>query len=229
MPAAGGRQRASRKGDILAVFAQMVAARGYDGVSIRDIAETLGMSKGTIIHHYGSKDRILEQVHNDYMQRRLHEARAILEELSDPHDQLAGMVLQNLFAMHHDRDATVAFAREIVRFASDEIMADVRAMRADYFGLLRDVLERGMETGAFRREDATMIALQLFGMMNWSWTWLRPAGPWTLEELGASYVRTIVAGIDSSNDVARASVPEHVISAVESAVGGSRVPAAITT
>jgi TetR/AcrR family transcriptional regulator, cholesterol catabolism regulator len=195
----------------------MVSERGYDAVSIRDVAEEMGISKGTIIHHYGSKEKILEQVHSEYMKRRLREAYAIIGRLADPREQLSGMVLQNLFAMHYDREATVAFAREIVRFASDSVMDNVRTMRDEYFNLLRGILERGMESGAFRREDPAMIALQIFGMINWSWTWLRAEGRWSLDELGQSYVRLILTGIDSSADALPSAVPEHIIEAVQSA------------
>ena len=48
------------------------------------------MSKGTILHHFGSKDRLLEHVHTAYMERRLAEAHALLARLDSPPDQLAG-------------------------------------------------------------------------------------------------------------------------------------------
>src|SRR6202012_5996374 len=113
----------------------------------------MGMSKGTILHHYGSKDRMLEELHNTYMQRRPREAHALVDALSSPREQLIGMILLDLFAMHRNRDSTIAFAREIARFQADEIMADVRRMRREYLGVMTDILSRGMDRGVFRRED----------------------------------------------------------------------------
>ena len=218
MAAGPSQRRRSRKQDILDVFAEQVAARGYDAVSIRDIAETMGVSKGTIIHHYGSKDRLLEQLHASYMQRRLAEAQLILDELSTPVEQLSGLVFHNLYAMQLDRDATVAFAREIVRFASEPVMDDVRQMRREYAGLMREILARGMESGDFRREDPTMLSLQIFGMFNWSWTWMRAEGSWTIEELGASFIRTIMSGIAEVDDASEAATSARVTDAVRSAI-----------
>jgi AcrR family transcriptional regulator len=210
--------RASRKYDILEVFTELVAERGYDAVAIRDVAEAMGMSKGTILHHYGSKDRLLEQIHISYMQRRLREAEIILAELTEPREQLAALVYQNLYAMRHDHAATVAFAREIVRFASEEIMRDVREMRRRYSGLMRAVLSRGMETGDFRVEDPTMLSLQIFGMFNWSWTWLRTEGEWTVDELSGSFVRTILLGINKSDDADLGVRMDEVSRVVQSAI-----------
>jgi len=201
MTSAQTKIRPSRKGDILNVFTRMVAERGYDAVSIRDVAEHMDMSKGTVIHHYGSKDRLLEEVHSQYMKRRLREIALILERLDTPTEQLAGMMMQNLFSMQHDHDATVAFARELVRFASEDIMANVREMRRQYSQTLREILKRGMKEGAFRKDDPNIISLQIFGMINWSWTWLRAEGSWKIEDIGATFVRTMLSGIDARNPV----------------------------
>ena len=112
------------------------------------------MSKGTILHHFGSKDRLLEHVHTDYMERRLAEAHALLARLETPPDQLAGLVYQLMLAEHHDRAATVAFAREIMRFASEDVMSDVRRMRHEYSDLMHAVIQRGMDEGRFAQADA---------------------------------------------------------------------------
>lgn len=196
------RKRASRRGEIVATFTRMVAENGYDAVAIRDLAEDLGISKGTVLHHFGSKDRLLEEVHSTYMRRRLDEIAIILAELDTPERRLKGMVFQNLIAMQEDADATRAFAREIVRFAREDLMKDVRAMRREYSDILRSILEEGMEQGAFRRADATIVTLQLFGMMNWTWTWLDPAGAVSVESIARTFLDTVLHGLDSGPEPA---------------------------
>jgi AcrR family transcriptional regulator len=194
-------ERRSRKADILECFAEMVAERGYDAVSLRDVAETLGMSKGTILHHFRSKDRLLEQVHSDYMRRRLAEAHAFLGELDSPADQVRALIYQLMYAQAGDRAATVAFAREIVRFASEEVMEDVRRMRDEYTVLMRDAIARGIERGQFAQADPTMVSLQIFGMCNWSWTWYRPDGTWSADEIAESFTATLFRGLATSRRV----------------------------
>lgn len=195
----------ARRAEIVALFAQMVAERGYDNVSIRDVAEALGLSKGTIVHHFMSKDRLLERVHADYMARRLAELHCILDAADDPAMQLGCVIQQLVACMGSDRNATIAFAREVMRFAADDIMIDVRAMRRDYYSLVRDVLQRGMQDGSFRRDDDAIVALQIFGMANWSWTWFRPEGEWSPDRIAETFIRTTLAGIrsDSSSPLDR--------------------------
>lgn len=192
--------RANRKGEILRCFAEMVAERGYEDVSLRNIAEALGMSKGTILHHFGSKDRMLEQVHADYMVRRLAEAHAVLAKFETPQAQLSAIIHQLMIAEGEDRSATVAFAREIVRFAREETMEHVRKMRHEYTALVAGIVRRGMESGVFAPGDVDIITLQVFGMCNWSWTWFRPGGRWTPEEVAGTFVQTLLHGLERAGD-----------------------------
>lgn len=46
-----------RRSEILDAFVRYVAERGYERTNIGDIADELGMSKGTIVHHFGTKPR----------------------------------------------------------------------------------------------------------------------------------------------------------------------------
>lgn len=190
---AGGRK--SRRGEILRCFTEMVAERGYDEVSVRDVAEALEISKGTILHHFGSKEALLEELHRDYMRRRLAEADELLAAHPDPVDQLQLIVYQLMLAQRDDRAATVAFAREIVRFADGDGMAEVRGMRDAYSKLVAGIVGRGVEQGVFEEVDPSLAALQLFGMCNWSWTWFEPDGRWPAQRIAAQFCGTLLGGL----------------------------------
>ncbi|MFN8215975.1 MAG: TetR/AcrR family transcriptional regulator [Solirubrobacterales bacterium] len=216
--------RKSRRGEILQCFTEMVAERGYDEVSIRDVAEALEISKGTVLHHFGSKEALLEQLNADYMRRRLAEAGAFLAEFDDPVDQLQLMIYQLLLSQQDDRAATVAFSREIVRSASEELMAEVRAMRDEYSRIVIGIIRRGTESGAFATVDPQLAALQVFGMCNWAWTWFEPGGRLAATEIADQYCRTLIGGL------AAGPVPElrsgELAAAVQAAMAAQRPDAA---
>lgn len=188
-------QRKSRRADILRCFTAMVAERGYDEVSLRDVAEALDISKGTILHHFRSKESLLEELHSEYMRRRLAEARELLASTEDPAEQLQLIVYQLMLAQQDDRAATVAFAREIVRFAEQDVMAEVRATRDEYTRLVTEIVRGGVQRGAFVEVDPALTALQVFGMCNWSWTWFKPEGRRPAREIAAEFCRTLIGGL----------------------------------
>src|SRR5690349_16437682 len=83
---------AGRSKDILSAFTRNVARNGYAGSNFSEIADELSISKGTIVHHYGTKDQLFAQMHDRYMERRLAEAQAIVERFDNPAKQFAGLL-----------------------------------------------------------------------------------------------------------------------------------------
>jgi AcrR family transcriptional regulator len=58
-----GRKRADTKRDkIVRSAAKLFLEKGYDSVSINDIIDVVGGSKGTIYSHFGSKEKLFEAV-----------------------------------------------------------------------------------------------------------------------------------------------------------------------
>lgn len=180
-----------RRDEILETFTRHVAQHGYNEANFAAVATELGMSKGTIVHHFGTKDRLLAALHQSYMSRRLQEARLIVERLRGPDEQLAGLLFSFVLYQVHDRDATVAFQREISRIADGE---GVR-LRDEYLNLVRDVLHRGVESKRFRDGDVSVRSLLLFGSTQWAWTWFRPAGRFSAEQVGSELVDMVLGGL----------------------------------
>jgi AcrR family transcriptional regulator len=189
------RVRPNRRHDILDVFTRMVAERGYEAVSLREVADELAISKATIIHHFGTKEQMLQQVHEVYIRERIAEARRIVAAIDAPLDQVVALVLQNFLALRTAYVSTVAFAREIVRFSKDGEMEPVRRLRREYSQILQDALQHGMDDGTFRQRDARLLTLQVFGNFNWVWTWLRVDGSWSVEHIAESFIDTLLGGM----------------------------------
>jgi AcrR family transcriptional regulator len=51
-----------RRGQIVADAMELFATEGYGDTSLRDIAERVGVSKSTLLHHYRSKEQLLSAV-----------------------------------------------------------------------------------------------------------------------------------------------------------------------
>jgi TetR/AcrR family transcriptional regulator, cholesterol catabolism regulator len=188
-------RRDSRRAEILEAFTRAVAERGYDGTNFGDLAAELGISKGTIVHHFGTKDALLRELHEGYMRRRLAEVRIVWDRLAGPAERLAAFVHLGVRYQVVDRWATVAFQREVVRFAADPGMETSQALRAEYRELVESVLADGVAAGLFRPGDERLRTLQLFGSVHWMWTWFDPAGSRPVAEVAASFVDSVLAGV----------------------------------
>ncbi|MGW4356553.1 TetR/AcrR family transcriptional regulator [Nocardia sp. NPDC004582] len=177
-----------KSGAILDTFTRHVAEKGYDGTSFSDVARELGISQGLIVHHYGTKARLLEALHVSYMRRRVDEAERIVSAFSTPPEQLAGLLYAAMLYQVHDRNPTVAFQREVARFGQEEEDSEGRKLRRYYIAILRGVLEAGIASGDFQPVDTSIRSLLIFGAAQWAWTWFEPGGRNSTEQVGADLV-----------------------------------------
>lgn len=180
---------------ILETFTRHVAQRGYSGTRFSAIAAELGVSQGLIAHHFGTKERLLATLRAQYMASRLDEAKRIVSEFATPAEQLAGLLYASILYQVHDRDRTVAFQREVARFAGEKRKSEGGKLRTEYVGIVHEVLDAGIASGEFRDVDTNVRTLLIFGAARWAWTWFDPDGPKSAEQVGAELVDLVLGSL----------------------------------
>jgi AcrR family transcriptional regulator len=147
----------------------LFAARGFDGVSLRDIAEHSGVTHGLIRHHFGSKEDIWRAAVDTTFQEFLSVATSIVEAQVNG----AGTALQTVIAV--SRTAIVLSARhpEVMRLL---LHAGVeQGPRLDYFmeqlvplrALMDPLIEAVRRAGGLRQfsHETFLLSLVMWGAM----------------------------------------------------------------
>ena len=175
---------------ILDIAAQCFADRSYPAASMNEIATSCGTSKARLYHYYDSKEAILFDLMDRYTQRLLSlialtEATAQRRNLDD---RAALHELIRAFLQEYESSATrhVALLND-TQFLSDALDEHLGlptiSPRELILNRQRDVV--AAVTRALRRayparlnaSNQTAVTMMLFGMINWTFTWLRPGGP----------------------------------------------------
>ncbi|MGH2794967.1 MAG: TetR/AcrR family transcriptional regulator [Actinomycetota bacterium] len=157
--------------------------RGYKATSMRDIAQSLGITAAALYNHYPSKDQILFS-----MVKRLHEelesslVAAVEEARDDPRDRLAA--LTRAHAMIHTRyrkDAHVANSEifSLEEPGRAEIVASRQRMRDAFH---REIVE-GVDVGLFKVDDVTVTTFAIINMGIRIAEWFVPGGRLSAEEV----------------------------------------------
>ena len=184
-----------RRSEILDAFVRYVAERGYDRTNLGDIADELGMSKGTIVHHFGTKAQMLRELEETHLACELDALEMVWDRLAAPHERIAAMVYTSALLQVIARNATVASQREVVQLSDDPAMQQVRKLRHRLQALTIDEIRSGIKSGVFRSVDAELAALQLWGSLQWMWVWFDPVGSRTPEQVGAAFVDVFLGGL----------------------------------
>ena len=184
-----------RRGEIFDAFVRYVAERGYDRTNMGDIADELGMSKGTIVHHFGTKVQMLRELEETHLTRQLGALQMAWALLPAPHERIAAIIYASALLQVVARDATVASQREVVQLFDDPAMQQVRKLHQQLQILAVDEIRSGIASGVFRSVDVDLAALQLWGSLQWMWVWFDPTGSRTPEQVGAAFVDVFLGGL----------------------------------
>jgi AcrR family transcriptional regulator len=184
-----------RRSEIFDAFVRYVAERGYDRTNMGDIADELGMSKGTIVHHFGTKAQMLRELEETHLTRQLDVLQMAWTRVAAPHERIAAIIFTSALLQVMARDATVASQREVVQLSDDPAMQQVRKLRNQLQSLAIDEIRNGIDSGVFRSVDVDLAALQLWGSLQWMWVWFDPTDSRTPEQVGAAFVDVFLGGL----------------------------------
>ena len=152
----------------LAVFAE----RGLAAARLEDIAKLAGVSKGTIYLYFANKEELFRGVVRSTVIEFIERGEAAFEQDRDPMRALDlwmeghwSWIRSSTFpALHRLINSELRDFPDLAAFYATEVVG--RAQR-----LVCEILERGMETGVFRRMDANVASRMLSALFvthgNW--------------------------------------------------------------
>lgn len=191
----GTDETSERVLQILTESAQLFATKGYDGASMRDIAEACGISKSLLYHHFASKDEIYARIAlgstrelYNFVVRRIPGTGPASEKI------LAFMVATaDYFARYRWAwmASTAAFWNDSHRSRQRERME----WRDRYEALLRGLIEEAIATGEFRDLDVPLAGRLILSSLNWMQRWYNPNKPLTPRQIAAAFHDMIFNGL----------------------------------
>jgi len=165
----------AREEEILAAAARIFREKGYHGASVRDIAESVGLLKGSLYHYIRSKEDLLARLFDGALEQTVGELETIASGDAAPRTKLHEMVAAYVKAVTANLDAVGLYLREWRALPGPEL-ARLRARRRAMRALFEDVIADGTRRREFAAADAKISALAILGMCNWLFEWYRPRG-----------------------------------------------------
>ncbi|HYR90210.1 MAG TPA: TetR/AcrR family transcriptional regulator [Terriglobia bacterium] len=146
---------------ILRAAIKVFASRGFFQSKVADVAQAAGVADGTVYLYFKSKDDLLISIFNETMDDVIAKSRGELQKIEDPVDRLRKIASLHLTWLGRDRQLAVVFQVELRQ--STKFMQEFSTTRlADYFELIREVIEDGQAKGIFRKEVQPQVATKVF-------------------------------------------------------------------
>src|SRR5438270_2766660 len=162
----------ARREELTRIAARLFAERGYQGTSLADLAEALGVQKPSLYHHIGSKEDLLWDVARDGAEA-FHAGLDGVATDARATERIRLALRAHLAVVATQLDVATVFVREW-RFLSEKRREAFTAERRRYEERIRDLFREGVEGSELRTDlDVATAALLFLSAANWAYTWLR--------------------------------------------------------
>jgi AcrR family transcriptional regulator len=165
-----------KREDILTVAEELFGEKGFDGTSVRDIAQKAGVNLAMISYYFGSKEKLLEYL----IEFRAGYAYGILEELNkdqslSPWDKIDRLVEFYVDRVLNNLRFHNIMYQEAVSSRSDEIRDRIIAIKMRNLEQITKIITDGQQKKLFRQVDVAMTVGSIMGTIS-SYTLSRPYG-----------------------------------------------------
>src|SRR5919199_6611748 len=164
---------ATRREELTRQAARLFAEKGYHGTSIGELAEAMGVQKGSLYAHIQSKQDLLYET----MREGAAAFHAGLDAIPDdlPATEKIRLALRSHLRVVADQlDVATVFVQEW-RYLEGERREEILADRRRYEDRIRAFFREGRDLGVLRTDlDDATAALLVLSAANWAYTWLQP-------------------------------------------------------
>jgi TetR/AcrR family transcriptional regulator, cholesterol catabolism regulator len=182
----------TRRAELTRQAARLFAEKGYHGTSMGDLAEAMGVQKGSLYAHTESKQDLLYQAMREGADA-FHSALDTIPEDLPPGEKIRLALRAHLRVVAGQLDVATVFVREW-RYLEGERHDEIVEERRRYEERFRALFREGRELGELRTDldDATATLLAL-SAANWAYTWLHPDTD--TDELADRFYNLLLEGI----------------------------------
>jgi TetR/AcrR family transcriptional regulator, cholesterol catabolism regulator len=163
----------TRRNELTRQAARLFAEKGYHGTSIGDLAEAMGVQKGSLYAHIASKQDLLYETMRDGA-AAFHGALDAVPETLPVTERIRLALRAHLRVVAEQLEVATVFVREW-RYLDGPRREEIVAERRRYEERFRALFREGRELGELRTDlDEATAALLALSAANWAYTWLQP-------------------------------------------------------
>lgn len=189
------KEPSARRRAVVAAAAKLFSERGYHGTSIQHLADALGLQKGSLYTHIGSKEDLLFDVVTEGADRFLVRGEEALALDAPAPEKLHRLLVSHVETAIEHLDAATVFLNEW-RYLSEPRRAAVKDKRDRYEAIVRRIISDGIDEGAFRADaDVRFAARLVLSAGNWTYAWFRPTGELGPTEIGERFADLLIRGL----------------------------------
>jgi TetR/AcrR family transcriptional regulator, cholesterol catabolism regulator len=179
----------ARRDQILEASARLFSERGYHATSMREIGEATGMLAGSLYAHIDGKEDLLFGIVQRAAGAFLDRVKAVRDSEASAEEKLRRAMRAHVEVVAGDLEAARVFHHEW-RALTGRRRNEVRKLRRRYEGLWDEIVRE--LPGATDPKAARLLVLSA---ANWTYTWYRPDGPMSPQQVADRFTDLLLEGL----------------------------------
>ena len=141
------KEAVERKNEILDVADELFGKKGFDGTSTNDILERVGIARGTLYHHFKSKEEIMDALIERYSDRLLGAAQEVAADKTIP---LVDRIIRVVMSMNLSSGSSEEIMEHIHKPQNALMHQKIQKMIINGLTpILADIICEGIDQGVF--------------------------------------------------------------------------------
>lgn len=169
--------------------------QGFHGVTVNQIVEDVGTSKGGFYHHFTSKDELLFVIHDTFITYVLEKAIIANETHDSPTKKLQAIIKDFVKVFDLYKPHISVFYQETI-YLKPQYEILIKKKRDQFKQIITNAIREGKVANEFRYDlPVEITTMAILGMVNWTYKWYKQSGTKSIEEIGDIFVDLILHSV----------------------------------
>lgn len=187
--------RRNREPEIIAAAIRVFSNRGYGAASLQEVADIVGMLKGSLYHYIDSKEDLLFRIMVESHRQAAELMEAALGTSTEPLEQLRHY-LHRLTMWNLANIERVSIYFNEGRWLTGDRLAEVQHQGREFQAFVRTLIEKARASELIRPGVDPRIQTQLIlGSVNHLSSWYRPDGLFSPQEIATALTEAALTSL----------------------------------
>lgn len=175
---------------MLDVALDLFSENGFKGTSTRQIAKETGMTISNIYYYFGNKEGLLYAILEKATHGIVEELREVVDRDLEPLERFKLLVKTHFHSLLevHRKEAKILFLDE------EKLSRLSKPFQVDILNIYRNELRELQSLGIVGKRNITLLAFDIFGVINWHLRWHNPDGPMTTDQISDEMLSFVLYG-----------------------------------
>jgi AcrR family transcriptional regulator len=178
---------------ILHTAAELFARNGYHATGLSELGEAVGLGRGALYYHIGSKENLLYELSVRHVEEMVAYGEKVLSLPLGAEERFRRLSRKLMRVIADNLPELTVFFREINSF-SGQRHARIVELRGRFEAVWLQVIGDGEAESLFQHGDDLTVKAVL-GMHNYSYLWIDPQGSLSPEEIADRFCDLLLHGL----------------------------------